>query len=317
VAITKAATGATISTTGDGKAGTSNSFDVNPASPSTVTLTASPTAIPADGVSTSNLVATLKDQYNNSVADGTAVTFTTDLGSLGSSTVTRITADGMATATLTAGTTPGVATIAATSDSAFDQIMVTLFHRGLDPASVMTQVVNDDGTVDNRTGANTEVIITAPDTCTTTIVSGLYTSNPGGAPSFTAFAGGYIDVQVLDAPCASQIEIRLYYPRGTADEHLLRLHWWDGASWQECSDQGVNTAEVGGYEGYIWAKIRGDTIPTLNDLMGTPFAGGLPPRPVGGVIVPVSKLELLAPWIGLACLALVSIAILAFKLRRA
>jgi len=191
---------------------------------------------------------------------------------------------------------------------------VTFFHRGLDPASVITQVVNDDGTVDNRAGANTEVIITAPGTCTTTVISGLYTSNPGGAPSFTPFAGGYIDVQVLDAPCASQVEIRLYYPRGTTDERLLRLHWWDGASWRQCSDQGVNTADVGGYGGYIWAKVRGDTVPTLGDLTGTPFAGGFPPIPVGGVIVPVNKLELLAPWIGLV---LVWAALLALKLRRA
>jgi len=282
-----------------------------------VAITANPTSIPADGVSTSTITATVSDQYDNKVADSTVVTFTTDLGSLGSSTVTKTTTSGVATATLTAGTTPGVATITAASDSASDRTRVTLFHRGLDPASVVAQVVNNDGTVDNKAGANTEVIITAPDTCTVTVVSGLYASNPGGAPSFTALAGGYIDVQVLDAPCASQIEIRLYYPKDTPDEHLLRLYWWDGASWRQCSDQGVNTADVGGYGGYIWVRIRGDTVPTLGDLTGTPFAGGFPPRPVGGVIVPVNKLELLTPLVGLAWLALAIVAALAFELRRA
>jgi len=185
----------------------------------------------------------------------------------------------------------------------------------LDPASVATQVVNDSGTGDNKAGANTEVIITAPDTCTVTVVSGLYTSNPGGPPSFTTLADGCIDVQVLGAPCASQIEARLYYPKGIPDEHLLGLYWWDGASWRQCSDQGVNTADVDGYGGYIWARVRGDTVPALNDLTGTPFAGGFPPRLVGGVIVPVSKLELLGPWLGLTCL--VAVAALVLKLRGA
>ena len=315
VAITKAANGVTITATGGGKSGATTGFDVGPASPFTVTLTASPTAISADGSSTSTITATVSDQYDNKVANGTMVTFTTDLGSLGSSTVTKTTTSGVARATLTSGTTPGVATITAASNSASEWTRVTFCHQGLDPTSVATQVVNNDGTVDNKAGANTEVIITAPDTCTTTVVSGLYTNNPGGAPSFTAFAGGYIDVQVLSAASASQIEIRLYYSKDTADEHLLRLYWWDGTCWQECSDQGVNVADVDGYGGHIWARVRGDTVPALGDLAGTPFAGGLPPRPVGGVIAPVSKLELLAPWISLAWLVLVAVSALALKLR--
>ena len=276
-------------------------------------LTASPAAIPADGFSTSTLTAAVSDQYDNKAADGTEVTFATDLGSLGSSTITKATANGVATATLTAGTTPGIAIITATSDSASDRTEVTFFHPGLDPASVVTQVVNDSDRVDNRAVANTEVIIAAPDTCTMTVVSGLYS---GETPSFTTFDGGYIDVQVLNAPCASQIEIRLYYPRDLPDEDLLKLYWWDGTSWQGCSDQGVNTADVGSYGGYIWARIRGDTVPTLGDLTETPFAEGFPFRPVGGIIAPVNKLELSVPWIGLAWLVLVTVSALVFKRHR-
>jgi len=260
---------ATITAISDSAFGTTT-VNFLPGPPFAVTVTAYPTSIPADGSSTSTIIATVVDQYSNDVADGTVVTFTTDLGSLGSSTVTKATANGVTTATLTTGTTPGIATITATSDSASDQTRVTLFHQGLDPASVMTQVVNNDGTVDNKAGANTEVIITALDTCTVTVVSGLYTNNPGGPPSFNALAGGYIDVQVLDASCASQIEIRLYYPEDTPDERLLRLYWWDGASWRRCSDQRVNTADMGSYGGYIWARVRGDTVPALSDLTGMP-----------------------------------------------
>jgi hypothetical protein len=273
-----------------------------------VTLAADPATIPADGASPSTLTATVKDQYNNDVANGTVVTFTTNLGSVGSQEIAKTTTSGVAAATLTAGMTPGVAAITATSDSESDQTKVTLFHPGMDPASVATQVINDSGILDNGAGANTEVIITAPDTCTTTVVSGLYVGNPAGAPIFTALSDGYIDVQVLDATCASQVEIRVYYPKDTPDEHLLKLYWWDGASWQQCSEQGVNTANVGDYGGYIWVRIRGDTVPTLGDLLGTPFAGGIPsapapPIPVGGVAVPVNRFELLLPWIALAGLA--------------
>ncbi len=41
-----------------------------------------------------------------------------------------------------------------------------------------------------------------------------------------------------------------------------------------------------------------------------------PPVPVGGVVVPVNKLELLAPWMGLAGLVATAVAALAARLRR-
>ena len=88
----------------------------NPDPPHTVTLTANPIAIPANGVSTSEIRATVTDQYGNLVADWTAVTFTTDLGSLGSSSVVKFTADGVVTATLTSSETAGLATVTATCE---------------------------------------------------------------------------------------------------------------------------------------------------------------------------------------------------------
>jgi hypothetical protein len=86
--------------------------------PFTVTVTAYPTSIPIGGA-TSTITAMVEDRYGNPVADGTAVTFTTDLGSLGSFIVTKTTTNGVATATLTSGKTTGTATITATADSKF------------------------------------------------------------------------------------------------------------------------------------------------------------------------------------------------------
>jgi hypothetical protein len=47
------------------------------------------------------------------------------------------------------------------------------------------------------------------------------------------------------------------------------MRWWDGTDWDLCSDSGADTTG-----NYIWAKIRTDTTPNLDNLVGTPFTGG-------------------------------------------
>jgi adhesin/invasin len=91
--------------------------------PYTVTLMADPTSIPIGG-STSEITATVRDQYDNLVADGTEVTFETDLGSIGSSSVVKTTTNGVANATLTSGLLIGTANITATSGAAEGQTQV-------------------------------------------------------------------------------------------------------------------------------------------------------------------------------------------------
>jgi hypothetical protein len=86
-----------------------------PGPPASVTVAADPQTIVADGVSTATVAATVVDMYGNPVADGTVVTFATDLGSLGSASVTRTTTGGLTAATLTSGDRPGTATVTATA----------------------------------------------------------------------------------------------------------------------------------------------------------------------------------------------------------
>ncbi len=120
--------------------------------------------------------------------------------------------------------------------------------------------------VDAKTEADTEVIKSGSGT--PTVIIAKYSNNPG-----TRLSGDmekYIDVHIDDATDVTEIEIRLYYTDAEIaglDESSLRLHWWDGSDWVECSDTGVNMAE-----NYIWAKIRNDTDPSLSELTGTPFA---------------------------------------------
>jgi len=87
------------------------------------TLSANPTVINADGVSTSLITASVVDENNNPVADGTTVNFYTTAGDLSSASST--TANGVATATLTSSTTNETATVTAIVDSISKFVDVT------------------------------------------------------------------------------------------------------------------------------------------------------------------------------------------------
>ncbi|NWF77346.1 MAG: hypothetical protein HXY36_01920 [Chloroflexi bacterium] len=151
----------------------------------------------------------------------------------------------------------------------------------------VTETVTD-GTVDAKDVADTEVAVDG----TANVTVFRYPANPGGdPPSNFGSLGKYIDVYVPDTSQAIQIEIRLYYTEddlGGVDrryEKYLRLRWWNGTEWAQCSDSGVNTATINGYSGYMWAKIRADTSPSLADLQGTGFDGGYegPTQPPQGI----------------------------------
>jgi adhesin/invasin len=96
-------------------------ISVLPGPVANITLAVSNPTIIADGISSSIITATLKDRNGTSVAIGTAVSFSTNLGvytnnrnQIDTSTVDE---NGTATATLIAGLTPGTATITCTSGS--------------------------------------------------------------------------------------------------------------------------------------------------------------------------------------------------------
>jgi hypothetical protein len=141
-------------------------------------------------------------------------------------------------------------------------------------AEAVTETVNN-GTVDARDQADTRVVVTG----TAMVIVARYPDNPGGdaPPDFNAL-GKYIDVYVPDTTEVTEIEIRFYYTddeldEAGVDEESLQLFLWDGSEWVQCSDSGVNTAGIYRYSGYMWAKIRNNTTPSLADLQGTEFGG--------------------------------------------
>ena len=93
--------------------------------PSSLTLSAAPPSILADGTSTTTISADVRDPNGNPVADGTIVTFVTTSGTFaGSSSTTAPTSGGIAQAVLTSSAAAGTATVDATASSAADSITV-------------------------------------------------------------------------------------------------------------------------------------------------------------------------------------------------
>ncbi|MEM3048180.1 MAG: hypothetical protein QXK72_03090 [Candidatus Bathyarchaeia archaeon] len=174
------------------------------------------------------------------------------------------------------------------------------------PAGATTTVGSKD------LGVSADVTTT---TGTPTVTVATYTSNPGGTPTFSAL-GKYVDVQIDNAAGVTQILIKVYYTDAEVaasgiTESTLKLYWWTGSAWVACSDTGVDTVN-----NYIWARITATSTPNLNQLTGTPFgAGGVKPAPVGGYVVPVSKVSVLAPYLALFGIAGAA-AVVAVKLRR-
>jgi adhesin/invasin len=98
------------------------------ADPTTSLITAAPTSMIADGVTTSTISVQLKDANNNNlISGGDTVALATDLGSLGSVTDNS---NGTYTATLTSATTTGIATITGTVNAVAmtDTATVTFYH---------------------------------------------------------------------------------------------------------------------------------------------------------------------------------------------
>ncbi len=147
--------------------------------------------------------------------------------------------------------------------------------------TLQTETVTDN-TMDAKEEADTEVVVTG--TGVVTLVQ--YDGNPGGdAPTDFGALDKYIDVYVPDTMEVTELEIKLYYTdnevvtAGISEEESLRLFSWNGAEWVLCSDSGVNTASITGYSGYMWARIRTDTTPSLADLQGEEFGSYGHPLP--------------------------------------
>ncbi len=140
-------------------------------------------------------------------------------------------------------------------------------------AKLVEPITPGQGVVDAKETIDTIVEYDTAKDVTITLLK--YESNPG-----EGFSGGlnkYIDVHLNSSDGVNEITIKLYYTDSDIsgkDESKLRMFWFDGEKWIQCTDSGVDTTDGDGYSGYIWARISADTIPGLDDLYGTPFGAG-------------------------------------------
>ncbi len=135
----------------------------SPADPTTSTISASPTSVPADGSTTSTITVQIKDAGGTNLTEGgDAVVLATTAGTLSGVTDNG---DGTYTATLTAGSTAGTATITGTLNS----VAMT------DNATVDITAVPPDATTSTISASPTS--IPADGTSTSTIMVQLKDSN--------------------------------------------------------------------------------------------------------------------------------------------
>ncbi len=99
-------------------------------------LTVEDTILPADGVSITNVIATVYDRFGNSVGAGRTVTFGALLGTV-NPTSTNTNSSGIAYAMFTAGTTPGTARITASCEGAYATADITLTRE--QPATILVK----------------------------------------------------------------------------------------------------------------------------------------------------------------------------------
>lgn len=97
-----------------GQTSAERSIMIAAGAPANVTVTVAPTSLPANGTSTSDVTATIRDEFGNPLANQ-PINFTTSLGSITASALTN--GAGVAQATLTAASTPGTATVTASAGS--------------------------------------------------------------------------------------------------------------------------------------------------------------------------------------------------------
>ena len=157
-----------------------------------------------------------------------------------------------------------------------------------------------DGTgpheVDATAEADTEATLSLVSS-TTDIYIVEYESQPFPEEPFPdASLGKFIDVYLSDpGEVVWPIFVEVHYTDGEVraagiKEHSLGLYYYVSPdAFHRCSDTGVDTAE-----NIIWANM------TEGEAVGSPVGGGGSPPIVGGTVLPVDKVSIVMPWIGLA-----------------
>ena len=199
-------------------------------STASITLVASPTSIPADGVSSTTITATLTDSSGGAVAEDTSVSFSATLGTFSNGSTSRSveTPDesGIVTVSLIAGTTAGDADVTVTSNSVTQKTTVEFTESegggatGGDPASIEIYSVQRASVTVTGSGEpeTSKITFTVKD------ITGLAAANGntinfsivgggvGGGESISntsaTTSGGYVDTTLQSGTKAGTVKIK-------------------------------------------------------------------------------------------------------------
>lgn len=180
------------------------STTVIPGPPASVAISRSPTSLPANGFSTANITATVKDIAGNNVQDGTDVVLETKLGHFfgnGLDTITPSTSSGVATTIFQAGTVTGTASITATAQGgSYPSANTTILLTTATPATITLSAAPTSIPAD---GSSTSIITavvsdslggSASDGTTVSFETAAGTLDGGGLTADKLLAGGTVTV---------------------------------------------------------------------------------------------------------------------------
>jgi len=182
-----------------------------------ITITASPTTIWADGISSSAIMATLINSLGSPVNPRTSVTFTTTLGSFqnGSQTYTITTVDttGILTTSLIAGTKTGTALVKATSVNVTQSVYVNLTEKGGNPYNIA--LVADPTSIQADGSSSSKITATLTDSLGSPV-------DPGTSVTFSTTLGEFsnqtktIEASTLDDTGVVSVSLTSGTTAGTA-----------------------------------------------------------------------------------------------------
>ena len=166
--------------------------------------------------------------------------------------------------------------------------------------------------VDATAEADTEATLSLSSETDIFIVK--YQSQPFPEEPFPDEAlGKFIDIYLSDPGAVVwPIYVEVHYTQrevraaGIGEGSLGLYYYMSPDTFHRCSDTGVDIAN-----NIIWANM------TEGEAVGSPVGGGGSPPIVGGTVLPVDKVSILMPWIGLAvALALAGVFITRFARRK-
>lgn len=231
-----------------------------------ITLSADPTSIPADGSTSTSITATLKDSAGNAVAEGTSVTFSTTLGTFsgGSTSKTISTTDdtGVVVVSLIAGTTAGSATVTATSNSVTQTTSVTFTESGggtpEDPESIEVYSIQSASITVKGSGApeTSKVTFVVKDINGLEVADGTAVNfsiaggGVGGGESLSSSSdttlGGYVNTTLQSGTVAGTVKINAEWADDTSVATNATITIAGGAAYGEHISISPETLNIAG-----------------------------------------------------------------------